>query len=141
MRAKRGWTWKMAAPFAVAAAALTGCYAEVGEVLTTVRCQGAGCGQQGDLHAAVTDCGDNVGVYGRYLLEDVLLLTGSAGNTTVEFQAVPQGTRCVQAFLDVDTNGELSTGDVIPAGGPVQPVEVQEDETTEVDLVLDSVLP
>ena len=132
----------MAAPAAVAVAVLTGCYAEVGEVLTTVRCAGAGCGQQGDLRAAVTDCGDNVGVYGEYLLEDTLLMTGTAGGaTTVEFQAVPQGTRCLEAFLDVDTNGELSAGDVIPASGPVMPVEVQEDETTEVDVVLDSVVP
>lgn len=144
--------------FGLAAAA---CAVEVGTVTTSVSCAGAGCvAAPAELRVAVTDCDEEVGVYGEEVRSAVLL--GTAANVGFSFDNVLEGTRCVQAFLDVDTNGVLSTGDVMPSaalaldddgdGDPDAddtdleleneiPVEVEEDGTANVDVVLDTIVP
>ena len=134
------------------------CAVETGEVLVNVGCASGACAEGGDVFVAVTDCDEEFGVYG----EAVRALAGSGATVSVAFDNVLDGTRCVQAFLDLDTNGALSAGDVIPSaalaldddgdGDPDAddedlepeneiPVEVTEDETTVLDVVLDTVLP
>lgn len=82
-----------------------------GSIVLTVGCASAGCGQTGTIRIPIreTNC------------EGPLVLTvtqpgvtTSAGNPFVRTIGLERSFHCVEIFLDVDTDGALSTGDVVP---------------------------
>ncbi len=145
----------------VAALVVAGCAVDVGTVVVGVGCAGVGCvTEPADVRVSVTDCDEDVGVYGESV--DRVSFSGTAGGASFSFDNVLDGTRCVQAFLDLDTDGTLSSGDIIPSaalalddngdGDPDAdddviedeneiPVEVEKDGSTSVQVILDTVHP
>lgn len=138
-------------------AALGACSVETGTVLVGVTCEGEGCNHSGDLLTRIEDCDEDTGRYGAKAVSAEL---GTASTFAFTFENVLAGTRCVQAFLDVDTSGSLSAGDVVSSEAvqqgvgeesdneddftdddPELDVDVPDDDTVEVDVVLDAIVP
>lgn len=139
-------------------AVLAACSVETGTVLVGVTCEGEGCGHSGELRTRIEDCDEDTVEYGEKSVPVAELTTASA--FTFAFENVLAGTRCVQAFLDVDSSGTLSPGDVVSSEAvgqgvgedrddednftdddPELDVEVGDDDTVEVDVVLDAIAP
>lgn len=123
-----------------------------------MRCLGGGCDYSGTLHTRVEDCDEDVAFYGDRSLAVPVLDTST--HFTFAFENVEDGLRCVQVFLDVDSSGNLSAGDVLSATAidegmnepedepdddtdddPEIDVFVEKDEIVSVDVVLNVVLP
>ena len=139
-------------------AVLAACSVETGTVLVGVTCEGEGCNRSGTLRARVEDCDEDTADYGE---KGVPVAEFSTASTfTFTFENVLEGTRCVQAFLDVDSSGSLSAGDVVSTEAveagvgedrddeddltdddPELEVEVEDGDTVQVDVVLDAVVP
>lgn len=138
-------------------AALAACAVDTGTVVVGIRCEGEGCGHSGDLRLRVEDCDEDTAFYGEQVLPVPVL--DSSTSLAFSFENVETGLRCVQAFLDVDTSGNLSAGDVVSSlavhqgvgeirddededsdDDPEIDVEVETDETTAVGVTLDTVI-
>lgn len=139
-------------------AVLAACSVETGTVLVGVTCEGEGCDHSGPLRARVEDCDEDTVEYGEKGVSVAAFDT--AASFTFAFENVLAGTRCVQAFLDVDSSGNLSAGDVVSSAAveegvgeerddeddfndddPELEVEVEDEATAEVDMVLDAIVP
>jgi hypothetical protein len=139
-------------------AVLAACSVETGTVLVGVTCEGEGCHHSGELRTRIEDCDEDTADYGEKGVAVTELTTAST--FAFSFENVLEGTRCVQAFLDVDSSGTLSAGDVVSSEAveqgvgedrddeddftdddPELDVEVEDDDTVEVDVVLDAVVP
>lgn len=113
-------------------AVLVACSVDTGTVIVGVGCDGEGCGQSGDLRARVEDCDEDTAFYGDRSVNVPALTTASA--FAFSFENVEAGLRCVQVFLDVDTSGNLSAGDVVSSLAVHQGVgEIRDDEDQELD--------
>lgn len=138
-------------------AVLIACSVETGDVLVAVSCEGDGCGQEGTLISRVKDCDEGIASYGE---KEARVMLGTASTFAFAFENILAGDRCVQTFLDVDTSGNLSAGDIVSSeaieqgvgeddddedddtdDAPELDVDVEEDGDTEVDAVLDTVVP
>lgn len=111
---------------------LAACSVETGKVVVGVDCAGAGCGQSGVLYSRIEDCDEDTAFYGDQSV--VVSALDSSASYAFGFENVEEGTRCVQVFLDTDTSGNLSTGDVISSVAVHQGVgEVRDDEEQDLD--------
>ena len=137
-------------------AVLVACSVETGEIAVNVTCAGDGCGKEGILRTSVEDCDEGSASYGE---KEARVMLTTASSFAFLFDNILDGDRCVQAYLDVDTNGELSAGDVVSADAihegvgeddddedddtddaPEFDVEVEDDETATVDAQLDTII-
>lgn len=107
--------------FLPAAGLLAACVVDVGEVAVKVSCAGEGCGERsGWLHATVEDCDEDRAQYGDAIIKVASLDSGRT--YSFHFDNVLDGTRCVQVFLDADTSGSLTVGDVLASEAILQGV-------------------
>lgn len=85
-----------------------------GRIAFHVACDAAGCGHTGRPRAFVRSCRTRR-VKARLEGEALTLAAG----TTVDLASpsLPPGTWCRLAFLDVDDDGRVGPGDVVPPGG------------------------
>ena len=137
---------------------LAACSVETGTVLVGVTCEGEGCDHSGQLRTRVEDCDEDTVEYGEKGVPVAAFDTGAA--FTFAFENVLAGTRCVQAFLDVDSSGNLTAGDIVSTEAveagvgedqddeddftdddPELEVEVEDEETVELEMVLDAIVP
>ena len=141
-----------------ASAFVAACSVETGKVRVDVTCEEEGCVPDGGaLHASIVDCDEDVGTYGRQVR--TIATFGTAQTHTFGFENVLEGTRCVQVFLDRDTSGNVSAGDIVSTEAIAQgvgeedddedddtdddaelTVEVDEDESASLDFVLDAIV-
>lgn len=138
-------------------AVLAACSVETGIVNVAVTCEDDGCGKSGNLHTRIEDCDEDTASYGE---KEARVTLTTASTFSFHFENVLDGDRCVQTWLDVDTNGELSSGDIVSSEAveqgvgedrddedndndddPEIDIEVEDDETTSVDVVLDTEIP
>jgi len=138
-------------------AVLAACSVDTGKVIVGVSCAGEGCGQSGQIHTRVEDCDEDTAYYGDRSV--AVPVFDSSTSYAFSFESVEQGLRCVQAFLDVDTSGNLSVGDVVSSlaihqgvgearddedqtldDDPEIDVEVETDETIAIPVTLDEIL-
>jgi hypothetical protein len=143
---------------AVSAALLTACAVETGEVVVAVTCTAEDCAAPGELHARVEDCDEDTAWYGDQA--QPLAGFGSGQTLVFGFENVLDGTRCAQAFYDLDEDGAPTAGDIVSSDAidagvdeesddPDQEldddaeieVEVEDDVSTQVDIELDTVMP
>ena len=99
-----------------------------GSIVLTVACTGPACGVSGTMRIPVQE-GDCDGPL--LLTVSQPGVTTSAGNPFMRTIGLERGFYCLDVYLDVDTDGSLSTGDVIsttPIGvvqaGPGTPLGV-----------------
>ncbi|TAK52496.1 MAG: hypothetical protein EPO24_15195 [Bacteroidetes bacterium] len=109
-----------------------------GWVQVDVTCGGAACGLTGTLYVIIKDCGTGNVPLNTESVPGATLSAGTPLSHTVS--DVFSGGRCVVVFLDVDGNGQISTGDAISSLGETY-VLVSGGQTATVDIMLDSVSP
>ncbi len=109
-----------------------------GWIQATVSCGGAACGLTGTLYVVIKDCGTNT----AWQNTDTILGTTLSAGTPVSHTVtnVYAGGRCVMVFLDVDGNGQISTGDAI-SSIPETSTVVLGGQTATVNITLDTVSP
>lgn len=103
-----------------------------------VSCSGAACGRTGNLVGQVLTCGTAGGaVIASDSTPGVTLSTA----LRVTISNIPPATDCVRAFLDVDTSGNVSTGDATLASNATVTMTLTSGQTATQALTLDVIAP
>jgi hypothetical protein len=109
-----------------------------GAVSVSVTCAYDVCGLTGLLRAQVRECGGGSVLQTVTLPDPVTLALGVPVSVTLE--GLLAGSRCAWAELDVDSGGQLNSGDAVSNAGEVS-VTVVAGTTATVPISLDALQP
>jgi len=108
-------------------------------ILLYVNCLGGvTCNQTGKIIATVKECGSDGRILASETSRQGVTLTESSP-LKLKIQNLPVGNFCVDAFLDVNSNGIRNTGDIVAASGEI-PIKLDH-RVESVTINLDTVFP